>query len=359
MTIIYRHLRKELLTVFFFLLFSFFFLYLLIDYSLHLKIFSHKHILFKEILFYYLCQFSHYFNILLPLALMMSVIKLLTSMSIHGELSALFCASISFKKLYKPFLHVSYVLVFLCYLNMQWIQPYSFNYMHSFEEINLKESKTKRENAKVLPLSDQSLLIYHHFDEKESRFLNAILVMNHNEIYRINKLFLKKNGVLGEEVDVLIRNSENKIIKKESRPRCFFSKIVIDPKQLSEKNVSPSMQSLDYLFKKLNKHSFSMGKTISDKEALIASYFIYKLLLPWLCLFSVLAPPLYCVSSKRSVPLFFIYAGFLFAFFAFIALINAVVILSSHQILPPFWGIFLTVVPLFTFCLFRYNKLKL
>ena len=157
-------------------------------------------------------------------------------------------------------------------------------------------------------------------------------------------------------MDVLVRNHANKLIKKESRSFCFFSKVIVDIKRITEQDVAPRLLSLSALYKKLSLKSFSVGSKINDKEAEAAAYFSYKFFINWLPLLSVLAPPCVCLRTNRSFPIFFVYGGFLFGLFAIIAVVNAFLIMSSHQILPPFLGLFFIFVPLFSYATLRYGK---
>ena len=127
MHIINRYMRKELLQMFFFLLGAFFFLYILIDYSMHLKMFNQGQLSYYNIFLYYLWQFSEHLTILVPLSLMIATIKVLISMNVHGELSALFSAGIAFKRFYRPFIYIAFGLVAISFMNVQFIQPLSFS----------------------------------------------------------------------------------------------------------------------------------------------------------------------------------------------------------------------------------------
>src|SRR5262245_50908672 len=98
-----KYVLREFLKVFFFFLFGFFFIYAIIDYSTHIQDFVHgKNLPVLKILQYYLFQFVKRADILIPLALLISTIKVLCQLNIYRELVAFQSAGIAQKKLLRP-----------------------------------------------------------------------------------------------------------------------------------------------------------------------------------------------------------------------------------------------------------------
>ncbi|MCX6991210.1 MAG: LptF/LptG family permease, partial [Chlamydiae bacterium] len=93
-----RYFFIELCKVFFFFLVSFFFLYSLIDYTTHAGDFvTDGKFQSKNLLFYYGFQFIKRAYLLLPLALLISTIKVLCSMNASRELVALQSSGVKLK----------------------------------------------------------------------------------------------------------------------------------------------------------------------------------------------------------------------------------------------------------------------
>ena len=95
-----RYILCEILKVFFLFLGCFFFLYSLIDYSLHMQDFIiDKRIQISHITTYYLFQFIKRADLLIPLALLISTLKVLFSLNSRGELIALQSSGVPAKKI--------------------------------------------------------------------------------------------------------------------------------------------------------------------------------------------------------------------------------------------------------------------
>src|ERR1700722_2577297 len=82
-----RYFLSQMLKCFFLFIFCFYGLYMLIDFSSHATHFHHSHqaILWKEVGLYYLADFSKRVEVLIPFALLISTIKVLTSLNQHHE----------------------------------------------------------------------------------------------------------------------------------------------------------------------------------------------------------------------------------------------------------------------------------
>src|SRR5690348_8415177 len=82
-----RYLFREILKVFFLFLGCFFFLYSILDYSLHMQDFLvDKQIHLGHLFIYYFYQFIKRADLLIPLALLIATLKVLFSFNARGEL---------------------------------------------------------------------------------------------------------------------------------------------------------------------------------------------------------------------------------------------------------------------------------
>src|SRR5579862_8822250 len=95
-----RYLFREILKVFFLFLGCFFFLYSILDYSLHMQDFLvDKKIHFSHLLIYYSYQFIKRADMLIPLALLIATLKVLFTINARGELVALQASGIPTKRI--------------------------------------------------------------------------------------------------------------------------------------------------------------------------------------------------------------------------------------------------------------------
>ena len=99
-----RYLFREILKVFFLFLGCFFFLYSIMDYSLHMQdFFVDKQIHLDHLFIYYFYQFIKRADLLIPLAFLIATLKVLFSFNARGELVALQASGLSSRKILRPF----------------------------------------------------------------------------------------------------------------------------------------------------------------------------------------------------------------------------------------------------------------
>lgn len=358
MRLINRYLYKEILTLFSFILLACFFLYALFDYSLHIKQFHQDKLPGFEIVVYYFAQFSERIDILVPLSLMITTIKVLTSMNQKFELVALLSSGLSFKKIVRPFILTSLMLMAFSYLNFQYLHPLAFTSVKAFEKRYLKNKHGGQAPLYSLTLPNNALLLFQHFDPNTKLFSRLFLIENPDHIYKMDALALLDDKSEGKSVDLLYRNDAGEITKKSHLETFSFPKIEVDLKNLEKESIALRMQSLSWLYKKLLIGGFGRGfYKMSNKEASAMTYFSYKMFIPFLSLLAVVAPLSFATQYNRKLPLFLLYASFLFGLFSLFAFINACVILSLHQILTPFWTIAVALSICFFIFGFRYAKL--
>src|SRR5579862_6484093 len=102
-----RYLLREILKVFFLFLGCFFFLYALLDYSMHMQDFiADKRIQIPHLLVYYFFHLIKRADLLIPLSLLISTLKVLFALNHLGELIALQTSGISRKKILRPFFFI-------------------------------------------------------------------------------------------------------------------------------------------------------------------------------------------------------------------------------------------------------------
>ncbi len=339
-----RYLIKETLKTFFLFLFSFYFLYLLIDYSMHLQqIMKSEKLKIKELMLYYFMLFSKRLTLLLPLALLISSLKVLTSMNRKNELLALESGGIGIKSLMRPFFFIALLCVGINYFNSEMLSSRSLIFINLFEKKFFKSKKkpyNNKESMHILVLEDGSRLIYQDYDQENRLLLDLFYVLSTDEIYTMKTLSLKEGLCIGNKVDRLNRNENGFIEKKDSFDTFLFSSLTIDPtfKDTLERPLeNRSIQDLISLLRKKRKPTSA-----------IQSHLLFKLLMPLLPLFVMIGIIPYTIVFKLSSSPFILFAIAIFGYIAFFSVLKACLILSQAQVVSPFWA-FLTPTFLFLF----------
>ena len=339
-----RTLLKEFLLTFLLIIMGSFLLFVTLDYSMHAKV------LHANIILYYLAQFSKYGEIFIPTALLIATIKVLSTSNSRNELLALKVAGISSKRILAPFLLCGVFFAALLWLNFETFQPKAFAY------INHSEVKKRLKKTEVYPLmlSDSSLIVYGHFDPKEKKFSDVYWLKNFDQLFAIKNLYCDNKKPRGDEVDCIVRNSDNRMKRGEHLINYTFTDMPLETESVASLVSPPKWQSISELFQNIRGTDFS---SLTNKEAAIATFLTYKLTLPLGALLAILGPAAACFTIRRGIPIFFIYAISLFSLITFFTLLNASVILGENQVVAPFVAV-LTPVMLFSL-IFGWNYAKI
>jgi lipopolysaccharide export system permease protein len=346
-----RHLIREIMSFFFLFLGCFYSIYALIDYSLHIQDFMQDtRISFSHIFLYYLFEFIKRADLLTPLAVLITTIKVLFALNMRGELVALRASGLSLKIILRPFFYLAIALAFFNYISNEWILPSSLTFVDQFQEQHWKPS-SKDTHLYTLYLSDQSKLIYQVKDPQKQLLNDVFWVRSADEIWRMKSLCYDLKQPVSFFADQLKRNSKGhfeKVASFEEYPFTLFSK-----RQLENHKTPLSLenQKMSTLFKDLAQ------KRLSPYEYPIAlSYFLWKLIMPLLSLLVVLAIAPFCISHGRYFPIFLTYALALFGFIAFFTLLDAAVILSENETISAFYAILTPFCICFSLFSYRYFK---
>ena len=338
-TIWERYIFKSLLKGFFLVLFCFFFLYALIDFSTHAHDFIiHGKVVFSKIYTFYLYQFIKRLIILLPLALLIAAIRTLSSLNIHRELVAFQACGLKMKKLLRPLFLLGIFCALFSYANEQVFLPKSIAYLDQVKQEEGRGALTKdhKKQFAVLYLDDASKLIYQKFDKEKGAFFDVYWIRSFHDIWRMKYLSADPKNPVAEYADHIIRTKEGFLEKTESFEKISLPYLKWEESQLSKKQSSIKHQPISDLFLltlKNDKRSFHLRGEIQ-------THFFHKVampLLPLLVLFGVIP---FLISYSRNPPIFLIYGISIFAFVVFFTLMNALVIIGENQVLPPYIAIF-------------------
>ncbi len=339
-TIWQRHIFCELLKVFILFLGCFFFLYALIDYSLHMQDFIvDKQIQIGHVATYYVLQFVKRADLLLPLALLLATLKVLLSMNLCGEQVALESCGIPRKKILQPFFLLGAFCVLFNLASAEFFLPTSLNHLDQFREKHFKHSRrgNRKEPVHVLPLKDRSKIIYQKEDKEKQLYVDVFWIRSVDEIWRMHSLSSDPHDPTGHFVDRLKRNSEGNFEKAESFEHFRFEKFRWQPDPIGKGYIPLENRSLSELSRMIvQKH-----KTTAYEYPQALTHFLFKITTPFLALIVIIAASPFCQRYSRNLPIFFTYAIALFGFIAFFAMMDATVIMGENQVVSPFMAILL------------------
>lgn len=352
-----RYFLKEFLYGFFLFLVLFYGFYVLIDYANHTTSLHHHHVHFnwKEFAFYYACEFLKRLDILVPFAILIATIRSLCNLNVHNELVALMASGLNLKKALRPFLLMGLLGTCLIYLNMETLLPRAMRKLQYFEDI--QKSEKNRNNllpsANHLTLEDGSVLLFNHYDSAQRRFFDTYWIRSFDNIYKIKFLDPHTIQPIGYFVDHLLRNVEGNLSLTEIFQTYTFPNMKFNNERLIDIIIPTDNMPLSTLWKKLPNASLPSN----EKEARIHTAFICKMLLPWLCPLAVIGPAPFCLFFTRQLPVFFIYAGSIFALLTFYLVIDAAKVLAERQVLSPDLALGAPFLLLSSFLTYRFLKI--
>lgn len=352
-----RYILKEVLKIFFLFLFSFFFLYALIEYSMHVQeIIKNNKISWISLSLYYGMLFSKRCDLLLPLSLLISSVKVLTSLNKRNELLALQAAGIPLHRLTRPFFFVGLICVGLSYANFEILAPKSLNYIDHFEQKQFKKKSKKKEfkpSVFALPLEDGSRLLYQTYDPEEKTFFDLFWVQTPDRILHMKTLEITEPHPIGTFVDILQRNEKGQLEKKFSFESQIFNTLSFNFNLQDHFEMSMENHSIT----ELTRMTLQKTPLFLENRWLVHTYLYFKLFMPWLPVLVLIGVVPFCVIFSRTYPSFLIFSLTIFGYIAFFTLMDGCVVLGEMRVIPPFWAIF--TLPIAFFFIFGPRFIKL
>ena len=339
-----RYFFLDTLWMFLFTCGAFYLLFVMIDYSLHTKLFGHAHIPGLKTFVYYLAQFSKRATLLIPFSLLLASIKVLTTLTLRGETIALLSSGVPKRHLLRPLLWVAGLAILFLYINAQSLYPTAVRGIERFEERYFRGHKPDKKSMATIPLSDDSKLL---FSSKGGRMRDVYWIRGPKEIVHMEELILGETSV-GLGVDILSRADDGTLTLVKTVESTPLPELPLSSGKLPKPLAPPDELSLTQLIKHLP-HNLA-----SDYAAEIATSLHQKLALPLICLLVVIVPAPFCLSFSRQKPVFFIYALSIAAFLLLTTLMDAAAILGAHHALNPCWAIWTPL--LFVFGLFGVSQ---
>lgn len=330
---------KQFIRIFFLFLCCFYGLYILIDYASHASNLTyHKiQIPWQDAIRYYFFVFSSRLEILFPLSLLIALVHTICMLNVHNELIAFMASGFSPKILIRPFIALGLLGVFFTYINEQFFLPEALRNLRRIED-SIKHQKSRHPStysARSIRLEDGSLLVFQDYDTNKERFFDTYWVQSIDNIYRIKYLFPTFPNPTGYFVDHLVRQENGELLQEAAYQTFTFSNMKLNPEVLQSTIIDPDILPLTKLWEQF----FEVSSSPNEKESKILSAFYWKIMMPWLCLLTIIAPVPFCIKFSRSLPLFLTYSCNLFGLIAFYMFMDAAQVVAKRQVIPPFWAI--------------------
>ena len=340
-----RHLFREILKVFFLFLGCFFFLYALIDYSMHMQDFIvDKRIQVSHLVVYYSFHFVKRADLLVPLALLIATLKVLFTLNVRGELIALESSGLPRKKILRPFFCIGAICALFNVLSSEFFLPSSLNFLDKFRKDHFRHYSRghRKEPVHTIQLKDRSKIIYQIADQEKKTFQDVFWVRSSDEIWRMQSLSIDPENPVGFYVDHLKRNAQGHFEKVESFDQYRFAKFRWQSDPTGKGYTPLENRRLSELLHML----IQKTKTTAYEYPQDLTHFLFKMTMPFLSLLVVAAAAPLCLRHSRNLPIFLTYAVALFCFVAFCALMDAAVIIGENLVVSPYLAI---LAPMFLF----------
>ncbi len=343
------------LRIFLVFLCSFFLLYILADYSFNATTFSRiENLSLLNIVVYYIAIISKRLNLIIPFALLISCITVLTSLNQKNELLSFQVSGFSTHRLTRPFFVFGLLCVVISYINIELFSPKALSFIDNFEKKYIqKQHSSISKNINQIELKDKSLIIFEAQNLKDNKIYNAFWIHSVDKIFYIKKLTINKQGSIGCFIDLIERKKDNRLEKTAS-----FEKILI--KDLNTKSISCLNDNSVFanlpIYQLLRKYREIDYFPINQRYA-IKAHLYYKIVVPWLSIIVLLSVIPSCILSRRIIRNSLIFALAIFGYIVLFSLINSMLILSENQTISPALAIF--TVPSFILVVFgaRFTKI--
>ncbi len=325
-----RKIFFNILNLALFFLFSIFVIVIIIDFSIHsAKLFAHSQTSFLLIVKYYLNLFVIQLNLFLSLTFLLAMIKILSDMNIHHELTALRMAGISSKMLSRPFILIALILIIISFINFEYFYSDSLNFKDKFKETFLKKpTYNKKQLPNVIYLKDNTKLVYQKNNISKKELYDVYYIISNFDIWHAKYLYVNESNILGKYVDHLIKKDD--FFEKEKSYLTYnFKDIKFDKNAFSF--IPMENRSISTLFNQ------SRTKTICLKEKNeLLSNLNYKLAMPLIPILIIISVFPYLITFSKNISIFYICVFSIFGFIIFYTIMDSALILAENSVLPPY-----------------------
>lgn len=170
-------------------------MFVTIEFLEHMDIFTDSFNSFLLSLVYILLRIPHYFNLLLPLASLISMLILLIMMVRNNEIIAARTSGISTISLMKPFIVFAFALIIFSFIIAEWIMPYAANAAEYLYRVKIKkeDSYVHFKNNRIWFKKDNILSNIDFFDAKKDT-ITGLTIIELADDFTIKKRMDAKEG---------------------------------------------------------------------------------------------------------------------------------------------------------------------
>ncbi len=343
MRILDRFLIKSFLSPLLYCLCLFFFLYVIIDLFGHLDEILRENIKVLILLKYYLGLAPFIMVQTSPVASLISIIYILSSLNKQGGITAMSSAGINIWRLITPFILMGVLLSVLVFLISETILPSQMNKVGDLKQIYLEKKKNLEGTVNNITFfGTKNRLFFIGAYELKNKILKDITILEHdadeNVVSKITAHTAQWQKDRWVSKEVLTYNlNPNGEIKGEP---IFFNEQALDidekPKDLLSQNIRwefASSRDLSALLKRFSKSPEKLIKTIQVE--------LYrKLSLPLNSLVLILVGAAFSLRPKKGGALFGIGVSLLIGF-SYYVVESISIALGKATVLPPLCSAFL------------------
>ncbi len=335
-----KYLLKETFKIFAFFILSLYLVYSLIDYSSRIDYYNSLPVL--SVLYYYICVLSQKTELLIPFAFMVTIIKVLTSMNGHNELVSMLMAARSFKKLLQPLFVFATALSILLYLNFQFLEPHA---QKQIQQIKLQKKKNKDSKVKSFVLDDGSKLVFSEYNFNDKCLEKVYWIQTPEKIHYMKKLYPYSSPPIGHFALEFQKNDTNELslLNRTDLKPFHDMHMAFDPMQQSVFSVRT--YSITSLVKYLKNPTILRNVDSAELLTLLN----YKIVVPLLPIFTLIALAPICTRFSRSVPTFLIYMGAIIGMLTFFTSMDACYILSENKLIYPQFALWIPFLLFFCY----------
>lgn len=352
-----RYLMKEIWKVFILFLLSFYFLYAMIDYSMHLQeIIKSQKTSLKNLGMYYAMLFSKRCDLLIPLALLITTLKVLCSLNRKNELLALQAGGINLQIILRPFLITGFFCIVINYFNFELLIPHSLTFIERFEKQNFRSRKAQKNKlgaVHMIPLKDGSRLIYQEYNPESKELFDVYWIHTADSFWHMKTLSLTNLIPTGKQVDTFFRSEKGLLEKRESYENYLFHSLTFGSDLKNYTEIPMESRSISELMSM----QCSRKSLWKEEEDVIQTHLYFKILMPWLSLLVIIGVSPYAVRFSRYLSIFLLFSLGIFGYIALFMIIIASVILGEAHVIHPFWALF--TIPIIFFTFFSYKVFKM
>ncbi|OPY00917.1 MAG: Lipopolysaccharide export system permease protein LptG [Syntrophorhabdus sp. PtaB.Bin047] len=171
-------------------------MFLVIEFFQHTDRFTESMHAFAMVVLYILLLLPYYFNLILPLAFLVSMLIVLILMIRGNEMIVARTSGISTLSLMKPFLGFSLVLILLSFLLAEWIVPLSANASNYIYQVKIRgeESHVFIKNDRIWFKRDNRICNIDYFDTKKD-IIKGLTVLELGNNFAVTKRTDAQQGI--------------------------------------------------------------------------------------------------------------------------------------------------------------------